>query len=327
MGEEAQQGSGESGRMNLDAYTIHAQLGAEGWRSVLAAVGIEERFLAKKHGPCPACGGKDRYRFDNKRGRGDWICNQCGSGDGFKLVMLVMGVNFATARKHVIEAARLEPSDVRPMVNEPAAEEPARPTRRITQLLRESCAVEDCDATAIYLATRKLWPLPASHSLRAHPSVEYWQDRQRIGRYPALLACVRDLRDELVTMHVTYLEEDGQKIQGHEPRKILSALTGREGCAVRLMRHDATLGIAEGIETALSAAVMHEMPVWSALNAALLQKFTPPTGVTKLVIFADRDIAGLDAATKLMQRLQGSVEMEIRTPQSKDWNDAHRSAA
>lgn len=313
----------------MDAHAIHAQLGANGWKQTLFAMGIDEKFLNNKHGPCPACGGKDRYRFDNKRGRGDWICNQCGSGDGFKLVMLTLGVTFGEARKRVMEAARMEHGERREVVRvarmDPA--EPARPTRRITQLLRESCAVEDCDATAVYLASRKLWPLPVGHSLRAHPSVEYWQDKQSVGRFPALLACIRNIRGDLVTVHVTYLEEDGQKLKGFEPRKILSAMTGHDGCAVHLMQHGSALGVAEGIETALSASVLHEMPVWAALNTSLMQKFQPPQCVSKLVIFADRDIAGLDAATKLMQRLQGTVAMEIRTPQSKDWNDAHRSAA
>ena len=314
--------------MQLDAHAIHAQLGAEGWRQALVAVGIDEKFLAKKHGPCPACGGKDRYRFHNKRGRGDWFCNQCRSGDGFRLVMLVLGVGFADARKQVIEAARLGEGEKIKTVRmaSPDPQEPARPTRRVTQLLRESCAVEDCDDAVFYLASRNLWPRPQGHGLRAHASVEYWQDRHSVGRYPALLAAVRDVHSELVTAHVTYLH-NGEKVSELEPRKILSAMTGRDGCSVHLMPHGEALGIAEGIETALSASIMHEMPVWAALNAALLQKFVPPPSVTKLVIFADRDIAGLDAATKLMQRIQGKVELEIRTPQSKDWNDALRSAS
>ena len=32
------------------------------------------------------CGGKDRFRFDNQNGRGTYICNQCGSGDGLELI-------------------------------------------------------------------------------------------------------------------------------------------------------------------------------------------------------------------------------------------------
>ena len=39
-----------------------------------------------KHCPCPVCGGKDRIRFDNKNGRGTYICNHCGSGEGLNLI-------------------------------------------------------------------------------------------------------------------------------------------------------------------------------------------------------------------------------------------------
>src|ERR1700758_1335926 len=55
----------------MQAAEIHARLGSN-WPAVLAQLGIPETALRNKHGPCPACGGKDRYRFDNKRGRGDY---------------------------------------------------------------------------------------------------------------------------------------------------------------------------------------------------------------------------------------------------------------
>lgn len=315
----------------MDAHAIHSVLGAEGWRYVLKATGIDEKFLSKKHGPCPACGGKDRFRFDNKNGRGDFICNQCGAGDGFKLIMQTQGVTFAEARALVIDHGRLSGSahrETRPVAHAPAPVEIAKPTRRVLALLRESCAVEDCDAAIVYLRGRGLWPLPKGHGLKAHPSVEYWQDSQSIGRFPALLAGVRDMCGELVTVHVTYLEQSGEKLKGFESRKLLSGLSGRDGCAVPLMQLDGgTLGIAEGIETALSASIMHSVPVWAALNTSLLQKFEPPEQIGKLLIFSDRDIAGLDAATKLMQKLQEKVRLEIRTPQAKDWNDALMGAA
>ena len=42
------------------------------------------------HGSCPACGGKDRFRFDDIDGRGTYICGQCGAGDGISLLMKVL---------------------------------------------------------------------------------------------------------------------------------------------------------------------------------------------------------------------------------------------
>lgn len=36
----------------------------------------------KKKTPCPACGGRDRFRFDDKNGNGDYFCQHCQGGDG-----------------------------------------------------------------------------------------------------------------------------------------------------------------------------------------------------------------------------------------------------
>jgi putative DNA primase/helicase len=173
-----------------------------------------------------------------------------------------------------------------------------------------------------YLASRGLWPLPPQCSLKAHATVEYWHESRRIGRYPALVADVVDVAGELVTVHVTYLE-GGKKLQGHEPRKLLSAMTGREGCAVRLMPPAPVMGVAEGIETALSAAELDGIPVWAALNTSLLSRFEPPPGVTTLRVYGDRDEAGLSAALRLCERLQGRIRVENRIPAApaKDWND------
>lgn len=60
------------------------------WPSILHSLGIAVPDK-NKHGECPKCGGKDRFRFDDKNGRGTWICNQCGNGDGLDLVERVLG--------------------------------------------------------------------------------------------------------------------------------------------------------------------------------------------------------------------------------------------
>ena len=39
------------------------------WRSILPALGVGANFLSKKAGPCPFCGGTDRFVFDDKRAR------------------------------------------------------------------------------------------------------------------------------------------------------------------------------------------------------------------------------------------------------------------
>lgn len=316
----------------LDAAAVHSALGASGWTAVLQRLGVPESALRNRHGPCPApdCGGKDRFRYDNRLARGDWICNVCGSGDGFKLLQRLHGWDFREAIKRVAEAAGISPlDDCRPLpAMSPArhlTDEPARPTPRALELLRTACDPAAVSDVREYLASRSLWPLPAGCALRAHAAAPYYVEKACIGRFPALIAPVVDADGELVTLHLTWLK-GGKKIEDHEPRKILGKLTARRGCAVRLTQPADALGIAEGTETALAAAKLHELPVWAALNAPLLAKFEPPECVRRLIVFADRDVPGLDAASKLLVRLQGQIRVEICTPPAplKDWNDVLR---
>ncbi|MDM3631927.1 hypothetical protein O9372_18885, partial [Proteus mirabilis] len=57
------------------------------WQALLSHLGAEGPL--NTHTACPACGGKDRFRFDNKDDIGTFICNQCGSGDGLDLVQKI----------------------------------------------------------------------------------------------------------------------------------------------------------------------------------------------------------------------------------------------
>ena len=52
--------------------TVNAAKGK--WRGILLSFGIPEKCLQNKHGPCPLCESKDNFRWDNKDGRGTYIC-------------------------------------------------------------------------------------------------------------------------------------------------------------------------------------------------------------------------------------------------------------
>lgn len=73
------------------------------WPAILTALGIDAEHLRNRHGPCPGCGGHDRFRFDDRDGRGTWYCGGGGnpeSGDGFDLLRHVHGY----ARKDALHA-------------------------------------------------------------------------------------------------------------------------------------------------------------------------------------------------------------------------------
>ena len=321
----------------LDAAEIHRRLTGR-WPAVLEQLGIAPEYLCNRHGPCPACGGTDRYRFDDKHQRGDYFCNACGAGDGFKLLQLVHRWTFAETWRAVVDVLgaaasdpiarrnHAPPSRATSSDNIPFA---AAPTARVKTLLRTSATPDAVPDAIAYLKSRDLWPLPRGCTWRAHAGVDYYlpglgKSVLHVGRFPALVAAVRDIAGEAVTAHLCYLQ-DGAKLTGHDPRKILSSMIGRRGCAVRLLPLVGdVLGIAEGIETALAARAMHDdVPVWAALNATMLAKFEPPTEVRRLLIFADRDVAGLEAAWRLRDRLGDRCKVELRLPPTRagDWAD------
>ena len=98
------------------------------------------------------------------------------------------------------------------------------------------------------------------------------------------------------------------------------------GAAVRLAPPEHKLGIAEGIETALAASVLFNMPVWAALTAGLLGQWTPPAKVETVFVFGDNDASatGQAAAYTLTQKLKAKgiatfVEIPLRT--GEDWAD------
>jgi hypothetical protein len=73
------------------------------WRRILLEFGVPYGALTGKHQPCPACGGKDRFRYDDRHGDGDYYCNVCGPGKGISLVAKVNGWSYAEAARRIDE--------------------------------------------------------------------------------------------------------------------------------------------------------------------------------------------------------------------------------
>ena len=121
------------------------------WRGILEALGFDKAMLDGKHRPCPACGGKDRWRFDDKEGHGTSYCSQCGATDGVGLVMKVKGIDFRTAAMEVEKAAGF----IRPETMKPAkvVEEVRASLRRVWL---GSVPLTDGDPVVQYLTGRGL---------------------------------------------------------------------------------------------------------------------------------------------------------------------------
>lgn len=276
------------------------------WHGLLPALGVPASFLNGKHQPCPLCGGKDRARFDDKDGNGTWICNQCGSGDGIALVMKINGWDFKVAADRVDALA----GDVPPRVARPQAD----PEKQRQAMIRKWTEAGGIDAVVTkYLALRGIDPGHVPDLRENHRN--------------EMLALVRDASGAGCQVHRTLLTPEGRKADLEQVRMFMPGPIP-DGACVRLMSHEGTLGIAEGIETAFSAAILFDVPCWAALNTSLLKKWQVPAEVRKVVVFADNDanFAGQAAAYELARRLVSGVEVEVRAPTivGTDWNDVLR---
>ncbi|WP_171458212.1 primase-helicase zinc-binding domain-containing protein [Acinetobacter sp. ANC 5045] len=74
--------------------------------TIFPRFGIDVIF--KKKTACPACGGTDRFRYDDKNGNGDYFCQQCGAGDGISLIQKVTGLTFPEALSEVASIVGLD---------------------------------------------------------------------------------------------------------------------------------------------------------------------------------------------------------------------------
>lgn len=281
------------------------------WREVLLRLGVEDKFLANRHGPCPVCGGKDRFRWDNKGGHGTYICSKCGAGDGMQLAKLWLRASFPEAVRRIEEIVGVK-GQLKPDSNK------ARERSMLRELYGMTRPIERGDLACKYLRSRGIKPRNFPEALRFARSIPDGEG----GRSAAMLALIRDPKGYPVSMHKTFLSEEAEKVN----RKLMPGKLP-EGACVRLgrVRPGVYLGIAEGLETAMSAAKLFQIPVWSALNSAMLKKWSPPCGVTQVCIFGDNDptFAGQAAAWHLAHRLAiKGIQVEVRIPENHgDWND------
>jgi len=290
------------------------------WPSILSNLGVPAAYLTGKHGPCPMCQGKDRYRFDNKEGSGSYICSHCGAGDGVKLLMTLKGWDFKEAARSIEEVLGI------------ASETPIKSARSedekrqaMNKVWKSSAPISDADPVGIYLRRRtgiRNFPV----CLRSHPRLRY-HDEAKPSFHPAMVAMLHDAHGKPAILHRTYLTRDGRKADVENPRRIMNGSIPK-GCAVRLFQFNAasSLGIAEGIETAISAAKLFKVPCWAAINAAMLTNWIPPEGVQEIIVFGDCDatFTGQRAAYNLAFRLREkglTVRVEIPRIIGQDWND------
>jgi putative DNA primase/helicase len=111
----------------------------------------------------------------------------------------------------------------------------------------------------------------------------------------AMVAAVQRLDGEVIAVQRTFITPDGLKAAVALPRLTTGALGGG---AVRFAAAAEVMGLAEGVETAMSAMAMADLPVWASLGSQRLHRVILPAHVREVHIFGDNDDPGRAAARK-----------------------------
>lgn len=231
------------------------------WREILGALGIEVPAAHNKHCACPGCGGSDRFRFDDKNGRGTFICSAGGgepiAGDGFRLLNHVHGWNFMESARRVADVLGIDPQrsqDVVPTLSaqiehrhtkvtrllqeeQEAQEKKARAKKSLDSTLSGCRPIDQVPAVWKYLTqTRGIGEryLKAAQDILAHPGLPYFYKAsktarsQNLGNYPALIGVCRSLSGDVITLHRTYVSPDGKKLALPDPNDPAETLDVRK---------------------------------------------------------------------------------------------------
>ncbi|WP_410736430.1 primase-helicase zinc-binding domain-containing protein [Citrobacter freundii] len=280
------------------------------WPRILPALGVT--VIKNRHQACPVCGGSDRFRFDDKEGRGTWFCNQCGAGDGLKLVEKVFGVTPSEAAGKV-NAVTGNLSPVSPEVTA-AADAETEADRKAAAALAAKLTEKARPATGNAYLTRKGFPgreCLTLTTLHKTGGVTY-----RVGD---LVVPLYD--DSGALVNVQLINADGLKrtLKGGQVKGACHILDGKKEAGKRLW-------IAEGYATALTVhhltgeTVMVALSSVNLLSLASLARHKYPA--CRIVLAADRDLSG-DGQIKAAAAAEACEGVVALPPVFGDWNDAY----
>jgi Toprim domain/CHC2 zinc finger len=283
-------------------------------------------------GPCPSCGGKDRFSVNITRKV--FNCRGYGGGDAIAMVRHVLAVDFADAVEFLTGSAPhnravvARPSHKPPILPVSDVDHQRRRLERVEAIWKEG---QDPQGTIVenpYLAGRNLrLGRGAVDALRFHPRCP-WRDpkTQKTIFVPAMICAMRSIVGDTITaIHRTRLTADGKKVD----RRMLGVASG---AAIKLDRDDTVTGglhIAEGVETAMAARQLGLRPTWALGSTSFISSFPVLPGIECLTILAENDDASAKAVETCAARWHaaGRVVLINRPVRGKDLNDAIRGAA
>ncbi|WP_275379062.1 DUF7146 domain-containing protein [Xenorhabdus bovienii] len=297
------------------------------WPKVFEHYGLPP-VTGLKHfkGKCPICKQKGKFRIDDRDGRGTFICT-CNAGDGWALLRLTQKKEFKVLADEIDQLLGIQRDKV---TSKPKTSTVADNRQKIITLYSRMPELKGTSAEK-YLQNRGIYshhPIEQIHFCEKQPTYK--------GDYQAMWALATDSRGQLCYLHRTYLDGD-RKAPLDVTKKMMSLqeanyLEHAESVAIRMSPVDSTLGIAEGIETALSCKQLYGVNTWAVLNTALMKRFKAPRGVKHLIIFTDMDwnaaghAAAMECAHKNLLSNNEVEKVSVRWPDHDDFNDMLQNA-
>lgn len=335
-------------KKNVDVDAVRERATGQ-WPGILLALGVPQENLVNKHTECPLCGSKKKFRFDDK-GIGKWICT-CGNGDGFKFVMQYAMCNFIEAVRIVAENLGMTENTTSVSEHRPKSVplvQPVEPTpdwvvQSLQHAWHTSKRAKKGDVSDMYLIGRGLNLKKLPRCLRTHTAMTYKEGSKSYGKFNCMLPVVSDAAGKEVSLHRIYFDSNFKKLKligddGEElpAKKLMTGMEKLTGGAIRLIDGEPfsdTLAIAEGVETALAVHLLSGLPVWSTINAGLMQSVVIPSQYKRVMIYADNDApsklgkrAGQEASAALAERLRAEgrhVEIFLPEKEETDWLDIY----
>ncbi|ERK06937.1 DNA primase [Serratia fonticola AU-AP2C] len=290
------------------SHTSRAATGQ--WPLLLPALGIHITAGGRAQ-PCPVCGGKDRFRFDNQQGRGTWFCNQCGGGDGLSLVEKALAVTTKEAASKV--AGVLDSTSYAPLPVQDSQQEKTQARQQAAEQARQLLAAAVPQAGNAYLI-RKGWPDVGTLTLQGKPL--------RVGGITYqpgdLLLPLINAAGEVVNVQLINAAGDKRTLAGGQVKDTCHYLAGPD---------HAVIWLTEGYATGLTVHQLTGESVCIALSAnnlpALAQQLRAQYPDALLLLAADNDENGT-GQTRATEAAQLTGATLALPPMIGDWNDIYQ---
>jgi Toprim domain/CHC2 zinc finger len=262
-------------------------------------------------GPCPQCGGKDRFSINVRKQV--FLCRGCAAhGNVIALVRFLDGCGFLEALEYLTGERAPAPSRPAPAATDAPSDDDrdARALMFAKQIVSEMRPILGTPGETYLRDIRKIDTeavadvLERTDAIGWLPAVYFNEpDHALHGRkLGAIISVMTDMITAEPTGAIsrTYLDPEGRKLG---KAKTLGSPAG----IVRLSLDEDVLEglhLAEGLETALSAMSIGLRPMWATGSTALMAKVPVLSGIEALTIIADHDAngAGERAASEVASR-------------------------